>query len=119
MLTTILLTTPFLLTQASASSMEEAGKRLMPYFRPPAELEKELGKYRSPLVFDDGSHVKTAEDWQKRRAEILKYWHGVMGSWPKLIEKPKIEYVKKEQRDGVTQQQIRLEVAPGKTSDDA
>src|SRR5262249_59539318 len=114
MLTSILLVTPFILAQAPSTPVEEAGKRLAPFFRPPAELAKNLGKYRSPLLFDDGSRVRTLEDWQKRRAEILKYWHGIMGPWPKLIEKPGIEYLKKEQRDGLTQHHIRLEVAPDK-----
>jgi hypothetical protein len=100
-------------------SPDQTAARLAPHFRPPPKLAGEMGKYRSPLLFDDGKPVRTADDWQKRRAEILKYWHGVMGPWPELIEKPKLEYGKKERDGSVTRHSIRLEVAPGKMTDDA
>jgi hypothetical protein len=103
----------------AADPAEEIAKKLAPFFRPPAELEKDLGKYRSPLLFEAGKPVKSAADWQKRRQEILKDWHGRMGPWPAVIEKPKIEYLEKEKLDGLTQHHIRLEVAPGKMTDDA
>jgi hypothetical protein len=95
------------------------GKRLAPFFRPPAELVGDLGNYRSPLKFTDGRPVRTVGDWRKRRQEILRTWHEVMGPWPTLIEKPKVEYLEKERRDTVTQHHLRLEVAPGLTTDDA
>src|SRR4051794_15942574 len=56
------------------------------YFKPPAEYAGKLGDYRSPLLFDDGSPVKTPEEWQRRRRQILDHWHGVMGKWPPVIE---------------------------------
>jgi hypothetical protein len=90
-----------------------------PHFTPPPELAKDFGGYRSPLIFDDGTPVKTAADWRKRREEILKYWHGKMGAWPPLIEKPKLEIVKTEQRGTVTQHAIKIETAPGRIVDDA
>src|SRR5262245_19226497 len=65
--------------------------KLAPYFHPPAELAKDFGSYRSPLLFADGSPVKTAADWQKRRQQILKEWHDLMGPWPELVAKPKVE----------------------------
>src|SRR5262249_5059118 len=98
---------------------EEATKKLAPFFRPPAELANDLGKFRSPLLFNDGTPVRTAADWQKRRQEILKTWHGIMGAWPALIDKPKLTELDKEQRDGLTQLRVHLEVAPGKTAEDA
>ncbi len=91
---------------------------LTKYTKPPAEFaDKTEG--RSPLLFDDGSPVKTKADWSKRRTEILKYWHGVMGAWPEVIAKPKLEYLEKERDGDITRHHIRLEVAPGKTTDDA
>jgi hypothetical protein len=96
-----------------------AASRQAPFFRPPAELAGNMGSYRSPLKFADGRPVRNAEDWRKRRQEILKTWHELMGPWPALIEKPKIEYLEKERRDNLTQHHIRLEVAPGMTTDDA
>jgi dienelactone hydrolase len=97
----------------------KAGQRLAPFFRPPAELTGDLGNYRSPLTFADGRPVRNADDWRKRRQKILKTWHEVMGPWPALIEKPKIEYLQKERRENLTQHHVRLEVAPGLTTEDA
>ena len=96
----------------------EPPAKLAPYFQPPAEFANDFGTYRSPLKFDDGTPVRTAEDWRKRRAELLKYWHAQMGEWPALIEKPTVEYVEKVRREGVTQHRIKIETAPGRTVDD-
>jgi dienelactone hydrolase len=99
--------------------LSEAGQRLAPFFQPPSELAGDFGDYKSPLKFYDGSPVKTPSDWPKRRAEILQYWNNALGAWPPLIEKPKLEFLEKEAKDGYTQHHIRLEVAPGWTTDDA
>jgi len=93
--------------------------KILPYFKPTPEFANDLGSYRSPLKFDDGTPVTNAADWQKRRAEILKYWHAEMGEWPALIEKPKVEYGDKQQREGITQHSIKIETAPGRIVDDA
>lgn len=92
---------------------------LAPFFQPPAEFASDFGGYRSPLKFDDGTSVRNAEDWQQRRAEILKYWHTAMGAWPPLLEKPKLEYWEQERRENVTQHRIRIETAPSRLVDDA
>lgn len=92
---------------------------LAPFFQPPVEFASDFGGYRSPLKFDDGTSVRNAEDWQRRRAEILKYWHTAMGAWPPLLEKPKLEYLEQERRENVTQHRIRIETAPGRLVDDA
>jgi hypothetical protein len=94
-----------------------AWEKIAPHFKPPAEYAGQLGAYRSPLLFDDGSPVKTPEDWQKRRRQILDHWHGVMGQWPPVIERPKIEYLETKQRDGFTQHKVRVQVAPEQTTD--
>ena len=65
---------------------------LAPFFRPPAEFA-DLGPQRSPLKFDVGTPVRTAADWEKRRKEILAYWHGAMGAWPPVSDKPRIDYL--------------------------
>jgi dienelactone hydrolase len=94
-------------------------ERLAPLFRPPAKLANDMGVYRSPLRFRDGSPVRSADDWDRRRREIQRTWHEFMGTWPPLIEKPRIEYLEREQRDNLTQHHIRLEIAPGRTTEDA
>src|SRR5215203_2810048 len=91
--------------------------KIAPFFQPPPALAKDFGKYKSPLTFDDGTPVKTKNDWTKRRTEILKTWHGMMGEWPPLVQTPKIEYLAKERRENFTQHHVRIETAPGKFND--
>jgi dienelactone hydrolase len=107
------------LLAVGAARGDDLPPAIAPFFKPPAELASDLGNYRSPLKFDDGTPVRNADGWQKRRAEIRKYWHAAMGEWPPLLERPKVERVAMEKRDGVTQHQIRIETAPGRTVDDA
>ncbi|MEQ1752131.1 MAG: sialidase, partial [Prosthecobacter sp.] len=69
-----------------------AAEPMSPSLTPP-EWAGKMGEYRSPLLFKDGREVKTAEEWQQRRAEILTDWHSLMGEWPPVIAQPKIEVV--------------------------
>lgn len=110
-------TIPFFLLNSSYGS--EPPTPLTKFFQPPKEFVGDFGHFRSPLKFDDGTTVKTTEDWAKRRREILKYWHGVMGEWPARIEKPKLELGERERRDGVTQHRIKIETAPDRIVEDA
>jgi Alpha/beta hydrolase family len=105
--------------QDSANDPATAQKRLAPFFRPPPQFADDLGAYRSPLKFNDGSLVRTAADWPKRRQEILKAWHEIMGPWPALMEKPKIEYLEQVRSERFSRHHIRLEIAPGRTTEDA
>ena len=86
---------------------------LASFFQPPTERKQVMGTYRSPLVFEGGTHVKTAADWQRRRAEILRVWQAAMGPWPALIEKPRVESVKITRRGKITQRQLRIEIGLG------
>lgn len=92
-------------------------KEISKYFSPPEEFDGKLGDYRPVLLFGDGSPVKTPEDWQRRREEILGHWHGVMGEWPPLIERPGVEELETTTRDGFTQRKVRIEIAPEQTID--
>ncbi len=93
--------------------------KLAAHFTPPEAFAKDFGAYKSPLHFADGTSVKTKADWQKRRAEIKKNWHDLLGPWPPLVEKPKIEYLAKERRENFTQHHVRIEIAPGRLTEDA
>src|SRR5262249_39175868 len=73
-----------------------------PFWRPPVEFADQFGAYRSPLQFDDGTQVKTAADWPRRRKEIADAWHKLMGPWPPLLEKPKVEVLSESRRDNFT-----------------
>jgi len=91
---------------------EEVPKEIKSFFAPPLEFADEFGVYRSPLKFHDGTSVKTAADWQRRRKEITATWRSVMGLWPPLIEKPKVQYLEQKHRDNFTQRRISVEIAP-------
>ena len=89
-------------------------KDMLQFFSPPEQYKDKFGDYRSVMKFDNGSEVKTPADWPRRRAEILKYWHGVMGSWNAVLEKPEIKNLSKEHVENFTRYKIHLEIAPGR-----
>ena len=86
-------------------------------FQPPPEFAGDLGSYRSPLSFRAGTPVKTPADWNRRRAELLREWHDFMGPWPPMLERPGCEIVSTTRRGELTQQRVRLEIAPGQTGE--
>lgn len=96
----------------SSPGIKKPLMEIVPFFRPPPELADDFGKYRSVLKFYDGTPVKTRSDWKRRREEIRNTWRGLMGDWPPLIKKPKIEYLAQERRENFTQHQVRVEIAP-------
>ena len=102
----------------STSSKNDIPDEIAPYFSPPPEFAGDYGDYDSPLQFRDGSCVKTPEEWQARRKEILEYWHGVMGPWPPLLEKPRIDRLEQKTRDGFTQYLVRIDIAPNDQTTD-
>lgn len=96
---------------AAGQAPRPAWRDLEPFFAPPAEFAGKLGEFRSVLRFDDGSTVASANDWPRRRGEILKYWHGVLGPWPPLLEKPRIRYGTRAHVENFTRHEIEIEVA--------
>ena len=103
--------------QSLAADPDSAWRQIAPCFTPPAEFANDFGRYKSPLHFHDGRRVMSAADWAERRVEILRYWHKVMGPWPALIEKPKIEYLTTTNRENFRQHRVRVEIAPGQTAE--
>ena len=95
------------------ASPEALWKKLEPFARPPEEFAGKFGPYHSPLKFADGTDVKTAEDWARRREEIRKTWHKRLGAWPPLVERPVLKKLEKVERDGYTEHRVQVQVAPG------
>ena len=91
---------------------DEAWEKIAPYFSPPAEYAGQLGPYRSPLKFEDGTIVRDAKDWSRRRAEIVRKWHDVMGPWPALLERPTFDVGEATPREAFTQYAVTVQVAP-------
>jgi hypothetical protein len=102
-----------LLPRASQSQAADIPESIRPFFSPPAQFANDFGSYKSPLVFNDGAPVRTPADWQKRRAEILATWRSLLGTWPPLIERPKVQYLEQQHRDSFTQHKVTVEIAPG------
>jgi len=102
---------------AAANRTEDTTVRIAPFFRPPAEFAGQSGKYRSPLLFNDGSRVASAAEWPRRRAEILHEWSELMGPWPAIIHRPKLEVLRDEKREGQTWKRVRLEIASQQTGE--
>lgn len=97
---------------AEVNSLRLRPADLAPYFSPPKELADDLGDYRSPLKFADGREVRSPEEWQTRRQEILKTWHELLGPWPQLVEKPKIVYRSEERLEHHTRHAVDVEIMP-------
>lgn len=85
---------------------------LAPHFSPSDSWKDNFGTYRSPLRFENGEEVKTAEDWQRRRAEIRTRWERMLGRWPDLIEQPKVEILASTTREAFVEHRIRFAWAP-------
>ena len=103
--------------QDGGDSRSAAWDKIAPYFSPPAEFANDVGNYRSPLKFYDGRPVKTPDDWQKRRAEILSRWHQMMGKWPPLIEDPHLEIFESKRREDFTQHRVRFLWTPNEKTE--
>jgi hypothetical protein len=84
----------------------------VPFFKPPAEFANQFGSYPSPLKFYDGRPVQNAGEWPQRRKEILDRWNELLGPWPPLIERPRMERMESTRRDNFTQHRVSVEVAP-------
>jgi dienelactone hydrolase len=106
--------------QSSApGQLRQPPPELAELFKPPQPYRSDLGDFRSPLVFADGTRVQSPADWPRRREEILSTWHTIMGAWPPLIETPRVEIVNTTRRESITQQQLRIEIALNREMVDA
>ena len=94
------------------TSSEALWKKLEPFAKPPEAFAGKFGSYRSPLKFADGSIVRSAADWPKRRDEILTTWHERLGPWPPLVEKPALKKLQKVERDGYTEYKVQVQASP-------
>ena len=104
-------------TRARAQASPTAWDRIAPLFRVPDASAAQLGTYRSPLLFDDGTPVRHAADWPRRRAEILATWHALMGAWPPVLEGNRLEVLSEARRETFTQRRVRLEASSGQRTE--
>jgi hypothetical protein len=100
-----------------AINPDPAWARIAGAFEPPAKFRGQFDGYPTLLKFNDGRPVKTSADWAQRRNEIVGYWQNALGAWPPLLTHPKVEFLDREIRDGLTQHRIRVEIAPAQLAD--
>lgn len=81
---------------ALPGSAQDDWNGIRKYFSPPREWQGRFGEYRSVLTFPDGTRVKTADDWKRRREQIRSKWNDLLGNWPPLITKPKVTILRSE-----------------------
>ena len=100
-------------TDAYAQGLPEC---IAGYFEPPVKWRGDFGRYTPPLLFADGSKVTTAEQWSRRRAELVQQWEDLLGKWPPLITKPDVTVIASEQHEGFTQERVRFAWTPNETT---
>ena len=99
-------------TRYNLENKAQIWDKIHQYFTPPDEFKGDFGEYKSVMEFYDGSKVKTAEDWQKRRQEIIEFWSNIMGQLPPLIDNPKIRVIEEEHVENFTRKKVLIELAP-------
>lgn len=110
--------TVFVAKAEDLAPREAVEQRLAKAYGPPPEFAGDGGSYRSPLVFADGQRVRSADDWPRRRAEILALWQRRLGGWPALVERPEVERLKSVEKPDHVQHQVRVQVSQqGQTVD--
>src|SRR5512140_2263805 len=85
---------------------DRAERILAPLFNAPVEFAGTDSQYRSPLLFADGSPVRTRQDWKKRREEIRSQWQQILGPWPPLLQDPKLEVLSSTPRENFIQHRV-------------
>jgi dienelactone hydrolase len=55
--------------------------------------------------------VRSAAEWPARRREILEEWQRLMGPWPEVLERPRLEVLRSGRRERFTQDRVRVETA--------
>lgn len=96
----------------ASPTLQDRFERISGLFKPPAEYAGDFAGYKSPLIFNNGTFVKTASDWSRRRREIIETWESFIGAWPPLIEKPEVQYLSSKRREDFTQHKVTVEIAP-------
>lgn len=91
----------------------DAWRSIAPAFQVPQAYADDFGQHKPLLTFDDGTAVKNAADWERRRQEIRRRWHDMMGPWPPPIERPTIVFRAREERETYFQHTIEVALAPG------
>ncbi len=88
-------------------------------FTVPKEYQGKMGNYRDLLIDPDGKKITDAKGWEKQRERLKADWMERLGAWPELVAKPKVEILESKAMEGYTRSQLRLQIAPDRTTEDA
>ena len=103
---------------ADEARRKQLADQLESFYEPPAAFAGKLGDFHSPLKFADGSVVKSAADWQRRRNELAGLWQKRLGAWPDLVKQPSVKKLDSVERDGYTEHHVHVQVSnDGKLAD--
>jgi hypothetical protein len=112
-----LLCTLLLLASLGTAGAETPWQILQPHAGPPEGFVPDLAPWRDPLVFNDGTRVQTAADWEKRRAELLADWHRLLGAWPDLITDQPLQFLGSEILEDHARHRVRFRWTPGEETE--
>jgi dienelactone hydrolase len=118
LLATMTMYWPVAVRAGGPSARDELWSRIEKFVQPPAEFARKFGSYRSPLKFADGTMVRSADDWPRRRSEILETWRRRLGGWPPLVERPAVKRLETIEKEGHAQHRVHVQISPdGKLAD--
>jgi hypothetical protein len=100
------------ITAVRVAVAEPLPRVLAPFFSPPAEFAKDTPGYRSMLQRKGGGVIDSQSEWSLRRKELRGEWHALMGKWPEIISKPKVEILATVYRGEIVQHQVRFRWTP-------
>lgn len=105
-------------TAAAPGTERSLSRRLLDSCsKPPEAYRDTYGEYRSPLLFYNGDSVRTAADWERRRAEIRARWDSLLGAWPPLITGQRFEFVDTLSGAGFDRYRVRFRWLPADTTE--
>ena len=109
---------PLLLVACGGNEKSTLWGDIAPFFQVPAEWQGDFGDYRSPLLFENGDTVRTAEQWALRREEIKTLWHSKMGQWPEIIyNQPLTKLDTVQLEEGIVRHRVRFNWTPNEQTE--
>lgn len=101
-----------LMALSATATAQSHWSQIKQYFKPPPAFADDLGSYRSPLIFPDGTKVLSKQQWQVRRREILSDWQKLLGKWPPLLTTQKLTIHQSKVRESFRQSKVSFRWTP-------
>ena len=70
--------------------------------------------FRSLLLDGNDNPIKSRDQWEERRRELLAWWRNYLQPFPvQRTASPEIEVIEEERKEGLVRQRVQYEVEPG------